>query len=184
MDLGVRELVELRDDQYDPVDCRRIARRLCVLALQVSRRQTSVLLAADEPYGTARRVRPALSEPLFLHRVVRHASGRGAGTLPVQHPAGRVDFGRLYVGRSKGVGRDRVYRRVFFPEVLLQDLRAEYRCRHRGRRVLLFHVQLGRTAARKNTNRSGGETDCRNDDQDGVEFGDLAGAASPGRRCV
>ena len=46
---------------------------LCLLALPLSRRQASVLLAFVEPHGTARRVRAALHPALFCGRPVRHA---------------------------------------------------------------------------------------------------------------
>ena len=46
------------------------ASRLCLLALPLSRRQASVLLAAVEPHGAARRLRSALRSALLLGRTV------------------------------------------------------------------------------------------------------------------
>ena len=97
---------------------------LCLLALPLPRRQASVLLAADQPHGAAGRVRAAVLPALFGVRPVRHAHRRGAGALPVQRAAGGVDPRRLHVRRAEGDRRDRLYRRLFLPALLREDLHA------------------------------------------------------------
>ena len=77
------------------------AGRLCFLALPLPRRQASVLLAADQPHGAAGGVRAAVLPALFGDRAVRHAHRRGAGALPVQHPARGVDPRGLHVAACR-----------------------------------------------------------------------------------
>ena len=94
------------------------AGRLRLLALPVPRRQAPVLLAAHQPHGAAGGVRPALLPALFVLRADRHPYRRGAGPLPVQRAAGRVDPRRLHERRAQGNRRDRLYRRLFVPALL------------------------------------------------------------------
>ena len=129
------------------------AGRLRLLALPLPRRQAPVLLAADQPHGAAGGVRAALLPALFGDKPVRHAVGRGAGALPVQHSAGRLDPRRLHVRRAEGDRRDGLYRRLFLAALLREDLHAADRLGHRRHRLLLLHVLVGRAAARQDPDR-------------------------------
>jgi glycerol transport system permease protein len=126
---------------------------LRLLALPLPRRQAPVLLAAFEPDGAAGGVRPAVLQPLLGDRADRHAARRGARPLPVQRAAGGVDPRRLHVRRAARDRRDRLYRRLFVPALLREDLHAADRVRHRRRRLLLLHVLVGRAAAGAHADR-------------------------------
>ena len=69
-----------------------------------------------------------------------------------------------------------------FPRFFRQDLHAADRQRHRGRRVLLLHVQLGGAADREDADRDRGEADHRDDDEDGVGVRARLGRAGRRRR--
>ena len=146
---GYFQLHHLRHPEHHYLALCGPAGGLRLLPLSVSRRQASVLLAADKPDGAARGLRPALPSALFGCRAFRHPHRGGVGPLPVQHPAGRVDPGRLYVGCPEGVGRDGLCRRLFVPALLLPHLPADHQIRHRRYGVLLLHVLVGRTLARQ-----------------------------------
>ena len=119
--LRLHQLAEIRRHQHDPVDLVRAAGRLRLLALPLPRRQAPVLLAAVEPDGAAGGVRAAVLQSLFGDQPVRHALGGGAGALPVQRAAGRVDPRRLHLQRAARDRRDRVPRRLLLPALLRED---------------------------------------------------------------
>ena len=64
---------------------------LRLLALPVPRRQAPVLLAAHQPHGAAGRLRAAVLPALFGIGLFDTPYRGGAGPLPVQHPARRLD---------------------------------------------------------------------------------------------
>lgn len=63
-------------------------------------RQASVLLAANQPNGSACGLSTPLLPALLLGRPVRYPHRRRAGSLPVQYPSGDMDFGRLHEQRT------------------------------------------------------------------------------------
>ena len=78
---------------------------------------------------------------------------RGAGALPLQHPARGLDPRGLHVRRAEGARRDRLRRRLFLPALLLPHLHPQHQGGHRRRRLLLLHVLLGRDAALEDPDR-------------------------------
>ncbi len=131
---GLHQLDHLCGYEHGDFRRRGAAGGLCLLALPLPRRQAPVLLAADQPHGAAGGVRAAVLPALFGFRPDRHAHRRGAGALPVQRAAGGLDPRRLHVGRAEGDRRDRLYRRLFLPALLPEDIHAADRERHRRRR--------------------------------------------------
>ena len=88
--LRLHQFAQVRGHQYAAFGLAGDAGGLRLRAT-ASWRQAPVLLAADQPHGPGGGVRPAVLQSLFGDRTVRHAMGRGAGALPVQHSAGGVD---------------------------------------------------------------------------------------------
>jgi glycerol transport system permease protein len=74
-------------------------------------------------------------------------------------------------GVPEGDRRDRLYRRLFLPALLRQDLHAAHRIRHRRRRLLLLHVLLGRTAAQPHPDHHRRQAHRRDDDPHGQRLG-------------
>ena len=121
---GLHQLDHLRGHEHGDLDRRGAAGGLRLLALPLPRRQAPVLLAAHQPHGAAGGVRAALLPALFGLRADRHAYRGGARALPVQRAAGGVDPRRLHVRRAEGDRRDRLYRRLFLPALLREDIHA------------------------------------------------------------
>ena len=88
----LHQLHHLRRDEHRAVGFRCVAGGLCIFTLSVPRRQTSVFLAADQPHGAPRGVRPALLSALLGNVGLFDTHHRGRpGPLPVQHSPGGVD---------------------------------------------------------------------------------------------
>jgi glycerol transport system permease protein len=118
----------------------RIAGGLRLLALPLSRRQASVLLAADQPDGAA----AVFALPFFqLYSAVglfdTHIAVALAHCL-FNVPLAVWILEGFMSRRAQGDRRDRLYRRLFVPAVLREDLHAADRVGHRRRRLLLLHV--------------------------------------------
>ena len=120
---GLHPLDHLRDHQHRAVGRGRAARRLRVLALPLSRRQASVLLAADQPHGA-----PAVfALPFFnLYSAIGCSirPGRSRWRIACLMSARRVDLEGFMAGVPRD-RRDRGARRLSVLEILRQDLPAD-----------------------------------------------------------
>src|SRR6266550_7318314 len=177
----LHQFAEICADQHRDLDLLRAAGGLRILALSVSRRQASVLLAAVESDGAGGGLCAAVLQSLFGDQPVRHAVGGCAGALHLQRTPRGLDPRRLRLQRAARDRRDRLPRRLFVSAVLHQDPGAADRERHRRRRVLLLHVLLGRIAAGAHVDLGQRQADLSHHDAHGLGLRHGLGPAGCGR---
>jgi glycerol transport system permease protein len=116
--LGLHQQPDLRG-QHGDLDHRGAAGGLCLLALQLPRRQACVLLAADQPHDAAGGVPAAVLPALHHAGPDGHAHRGGAGAPAVQRAAGGVDSGRLHVGIPREIDETAYIDGYSFPRFFL-----------------------------------------------------------------